>query len=272
MTVQDSSTSNSPTGGAGASENNAEMAAIGLNFARWQEAVEAAISTNQLTVTGEVRGGQLIAFNDPSGAQIHIMAVEPFATFIGFSGLTQNFAHVTMVNDVLALLDIVDAQGTSIAQITANLAQGPLLADEDTQAWQQVGITAMGLAVKKYDSAEAYEAENNAFPAAFESEGAQIVNSGSGAATPTPGAQFAARVLEANWQHNQLTGEKFMHVILDGAFPMDLCLPASFGELPAKDSILAGTALMTASVLTPMSGCGGGSGGCGCGSGGCGNH
>lgn len=254
-----------------ATKANAEMEAIGLNFERWQDAVEAAISTNLLTVTGEIRDGQLIQFADPSGAQINILAVEPFATYIGFESVTQAFAHVSMVNDVLAFLEILDPFGTVLAQATANLAQGPLLVDEETQPWQQIGLTAMGLKVQRYATAEAYEAELEAYPAAFESEGAEIVSSGSGAAAPTPGCRFAARVMESSWRHNQLTGEKFMHLVMDGAFPFDLCLPASFGELPAKDEVLAGTAMLTASIEMPTGGCGSG-GGCSCGSGGCGGH
>ena len=41
-------------------KQNTEMQAIGLNFERWQDAVEAAIASDRLAVTGEVRGGQLI--------------------------------------------------------------------------------------------------------------------------------------------------------------------------------------------------------------------
>ncbi|MCG7246533.1 hypothetical protein R3O68_07670 [Corynebacterium simulans] len=251
-----------------ASTANTEMQAIGLNFVRWQDAVEAAISTNQLTVTGEIRDGQLIQFADPSGAQINILAVEPFATYIGFDSVTQGFAHVSMVNDVLAFMEILDPFGTVLAQATANLAQGPLLADEETQPWQQVGLSVMGFGVKRYASAADYEAEFDTYPAAFESEGAEIVAQGSGAAAPTPGCRFAARVMESEWRENQLTGEKFMHLVMDGVFPFDLCLPASFGELPAKDEVLAGTGMLTASIEMPTGGCGS-DGGCSCGSGGC---
>ena len=53
-------------------KQNTEMQAIGLNFERWQDAVEAAIASDRLAVTGEVRGGQLIQFTDPSGAQLNI--------------------------------------------------------------------------------------------------------------------------------------------------------------------------------------------------------
>ncbi len=248
-----------------------EMQAIGLNYERWQDAVEAAISTNQLAVTGEVRGGQLIQFSDPSGAQLNILAVEPFATFIGFEGVTQGFAHVSMINDVLAYLDIIDPFGNVLAQATANLAQGPLLADEDTQQWQQVELTAMGLDVTAFDSTEAYEAEKGAYPATFESTGAAIVAAGSGSESPTPGCTFSARVMESEWRHNQLTGKRFMHLVMDGTFPFDLCLPESFGELPPKDSVLAGSAMLTASIALPTGGCGG-EGGCACGSGGCAGH
>ncbi|MFH0410739.1 hypothetical protein ACG98H_01340 [Corynebacterium sp. L4756] len=253
-------------------QTHSEMQALGFDFERWQDVVEQAIATNQLTVTGEIRGGQLIQFNDASGAQLNILAVEPFSTYIGFDGITQAFAHVSMVNDVLSYLNIITPNGDTIAEITANLAQGPLLAEVEEQQWQQIGITAMGLAVKAYESAEAFESEEGSYPALFESDGAEVINSGNGAATPTPGARFAARVLESEWRHNQLSGKKFMHIVLDGAFPFDLCLPATFGELPAKDAVLAGTALMTANVLTPMSGGCGSGGGCSCGSGGCGGH
>ena len=250
-------------------KQNTEMQAIGLNFERWQDAVEAAIASDRLAVTGEVRGGQLIQFTDPSGAQLNILAVEPFATFIGFNAVTQGFAHVEMVNDVLALLEIIDPFGTTIAQATANLAQGPLLADDPLQQWQQISLTAMGLDVRTYESADAYEAAEGEFPALFESAGAKVISSGSGAEVPTPAATFAARVMESEWRTNELTGEKFAHLVMDGLFPFDLCLPAGGGELPAKDSVVAGTAMLTASIELPSGGCGDGAG-CGCGSGGCG--
>lgn len=252
-------------------KSNAEMRAIGLTFDKWQEAVEAAIASNRLAVTGEVRGGQLIQFSDPSGAQLNILAVEPFATYIGFDSVTQAFAHVSMVNDVLAYLDVIDPFGTSLAHVTANLAQGPLLADEETQQWQQVGLTAMGLAVESYQSAEAYESEHGTYPAAVESDGAEIVDSGSGAQAPTPAVRFAARVVESHWRTTELTDEKFIHLVMDGAFPFDLCLPADYGELPEPGAVLAGTAMLTAAVALPTGGCGSG-GGCSCGSGGCGGH
>ena len=75
--------------------------------------------------------------------------------------------------------------------------------------------------------------------------------------------------MESEWRTNELTGEKFAHLVMDGLFPFDLCLPAGGDELPAKDSIVAGTALLTASIEMPSGGCGDGAG-CGCGSGGCG--
>lgn len=247
------------------------MLSIGLDFPTWQEAVEAAIATDALSVTGEIRGGQLIQFEDPSGAQLNILAVEPFATYIGYKALTQTFGHVSMLNDVLAHIEIIDPFGTPMAEITANLAQGPLLADLEQQQWQQLGVTALGLQVARYDSPEAYEAEMGQPAASIESDGAEIVATGS-AQTPTAGARFAARVLEAVEMTNALTGQKFIHCVMDGAFPFDLCLPASFGGAPAKNTVLAGTAMLVASVQLPTGGCGSGSGGCGCGSGGCGSH
>ena len=245
-----------------------DLKSIGLGFDKWQDAVEAAIATNQLVVAGEIRGGQLIQFTDASGAQINILAVEPFATFAGFEAVTQTFAHVSMVNDVLALCEIITPDGTVLSQITCNLAQGPLLVDAPTQTWQQVGVTALGLDTAVYASAEAYEAASGQPVGEFVSEGAQLVTSGSGAAAPDASAFFSARILDSEYRHNQLTGQRFIHATVDGAFPFDLCL-VDGPELPEKGSVVAGTAMLTASVLSPMSG--GGCGGCGS-SCGCGGH
>lgn len=248
-----------------------DLKSIGLGFDRWQDAVEAAIATNQLTVTGEIRGGQLVQFDDASGAQIHILAVEPFAAYAGFESVTQTFAHVSMINEILAYCEIVDPLGNALSTVTCNLAQGPLLVDQPTQQWQQIGVTALALEATHHDSPEAYQATTGEAPGTLVSEGAQVIASGSGAAVPDASVTFSARVLEAEYRHNQLTGQRFIHATVDGAFPFDVCLPDG-PEVPAKNSVVAGSAVLTASVLTPIGGCGGGGGGCGCGSGGCGGH
>lgn len=246
-----------------------DLKSIGLGFDRWQDAVEAAIATNELVVAGEIRGGQLIQFADASGAQINILAVEPYAAFAGFESVTQTFAHVSMVNDVLAFLEILDSFGTVLTSVTVNLSQGPLLVDQPTQEWQQVGVTALGIDTNVYPDAETYEAATGEVLGLLVSEGAQVVAAGSGAAAPDASASFSARVLDAEYRHNQLTGQRFIHATVDGAFPFDVCLPDG-DEVPAKGSVIAGTAMLTAAVLSPLS-TGGGCGGCG-GSCGCGGH
>ena len=86
------------------------------------------------------------------------------------------------------------------------------------------------------------------------------------ASTPDASAEFSGRVLEAEYRTSALTGQRFIHVSVDAAFPFDVCLPD--GELPQRDSVIAGTAVMAGSIPTAS---GGGCGGCG-GSCGCGGH
>lgn len=242
-----------------------DLKSIGLGFDRWQDAVEAAIATNQLAVIGEIRGGQLIQYTDASGALINIMAVEPYATFAGFESLTQTYGNVTMVNDVLAYCEVLDPNGKVMTAVTMNLAQGPLLAELDTQEWQQLGIAALVVDQQTYADAEAYEQATGTPVGLLVSEGAQVVASGSGASVPDASAEFSARVLDAEYRHNQLTGQRFIHATVDGAFPFDLCLPDA-AELPVRNSVIAGTAVMTAMILSPMGGgCGGCGGNCACG-------
>ena len=97
------------------------------------------------------------------------------------------------------------------------------------------------------------------------SPGAEAVASAA-ASAPDAAARLAARVLEAEYRVSELTGERFIHVSVDGAFPFEVCLPD--GELPQRNNIIAGTAVLVGTIPTPA---GGGCGGCGdsCG---CGGH
>ncbi|UIZ91407.1 hypothetical protein JZY91_06445 [Corynebacterium sp. CNCTC7651] len=245
---------------------SSDLAAIGLGFPRWQDAVEAAIASGALAVTGEVRGGQLIQYVDASGAQLNILAVEPFATFAGFDSTTRAYAHITPLTDVVALADVVDPHGNTMASATVNLAQGPLVVDEPTLQWQELGVTALVLDHQRYDSVDAYLTSNpGKVLGEVHSRGAELVASGA-AAAPDASAEFSARVLGAEYRTSQLTGQRFIHVSVDAAFPFDVCLPD--GELPERDSVIAGTALLAGSIPAPS---GGGCGGCG-GSCDCGGH
>lgn len=250
-----------------------DLSSIGMGYSRWQDAVEAAIASNQLAVTGEVRGGQLIQFADPSGAQLNILAVEPFATFAGFDSTTRTYAHVTMVNDVVGLCDVVDPMGNAIASVTANIAQGPLLVDESTLQWQEMGFTALAVSVQHYGNVDEFLSATGETLGTIVSEGAERVNSGA-AAAPDATATFSARVLEAEYRTNTLTGERFIHVSVDAAFPFDVVLPAGAAgdetaQLPERNSVIAGTAVLAGQVAM-AAGCG--SGGCGSGGCGCGGH
>lgn len=242
-----------------------DLPSIGLGFSRWQDAVEAAIASDRLQVAGEVRGGQLIQYADPSGAQLNILAVEPFATFAGFAAQTRTYAHISMLNDVVALADIIDPHGNEIASVTVNLAQGPLLVDGPTLTWQELGVTALGLDITRYASVDDYLSRTGETLGEVRSPGAEAVASGA-AVSPDAAAHFSARVLEAEYRTSELTGERFIHVSVDGAFPFEVCLPD--GELPERNSVIAGTAELTGSIPAPA---GGGCGGCGdsCG---CGGH
>ncbi len=241
-----------------------DLFSIGLGFDRWQDAVEAAIASNQLEVVGEVRGGQLIQYSDASGAQLNVLAVEPFATFAGFASTTRALAHLTPLNDVVALADIVSPHGDPITSLTVNLAQGPLIVDEAPMQWQEVGITALALHHERFPSPEAFLANNPGITlGAVSSRGAEMVAAGA-ATTPDASAAFSARVLDAQRRTSQLTGQRFIHAHVDGAFPFDVCLPD--GELPQRDSVVSGSAVMVGSVaLASGGGCGGCGGSCGCG-------
>lgn len=227
-----------------------DLASIGLAHNSWQEAVEAAINTDRLAVIGEVRGGQLIQFTDPSGSQITILGVEPYATFASFSAETQANAHLFMVDDVVCFADIIDDDGNHLGSATMNLAQGPLLVDEPTQSWQPLGITALALDVHPTKDPKG----------TVDSPGAGLINANSGEASPDAAATVSLRLLDPEVRTAALTGQRFLHARVEVPFPIEVCLPApdEGAELPTA---IEGRVLLTAQIAAPPS-CGGG--GCGC--------
>lgn len=255
----------------------ADLASIGMAFNSWQEAVEAAIASNRLSVTGELRGGQLISFDDPSGARITILAVEPFATFAGFDSAATNQAHVSMVNDVLGVVDILDVNDNVIASVAAHIAQGPLLVDEPTQQWQPVGITGLAVDAEYFPTPEAAWAaaarrgvgsEDTTLPF-IHSRGIEIINQGA-ATTPDASAIVIAKIAHAEYRINTVTNTKFQHLTLEGPWALDITV-ADNQPLPQAGEYVVAHVVLSAAIAAPA-GCGGGNGGCGCGAGGCGSH
>lgn len=248
-----------------------DLKSIGMDFPTWQEAVEAAISSQQLAVIGEVGDGQLIQFTDPSGAQITILAAEPFATYAGFASPLATRAHVSMINDVLGLVEVIDENDATLTKITAHIAQGPLLVDEPQQRHQDVALTALGISMAGFTDPDSYIASSSGLKLGeVASYGADVIARGDGSSQPDSSAQIACQVTGADYRTNVLTGQRFIHVRLAAPFQFDLCLPDS-DDLPQPGSVIAGRVSFTASILPPQGGCGSGSGGCGCGGCGCGD-
>ncbi|MDO5075710.1 hypothetical protein [Corynebacterium sp.] len=238
-----------------------DLPAIGMEYPRWQDAVEAAIATGKLEVIGEVRGGQLIQYADASGARVNILAVSPYATWTGFESTTNATAHISMINDVLALCDILAEDDSVVTSLTCNLAQGPLLVEEPTQQFERLALTALGLEVATFaDAAEFHAAHGRDPEPMIVSQGALLIASGSGAQSPDASAALTGTVHSAEYRTNELTGQRFIHVRLAAPHWVDLCL--ADGTLPAPGSIVAGTVVLTGSILPPV-GCGDSCGSCG---------
>ena len=248
------------------SDTTTDLSCIGLDLGDWPKTVEAAINSGTLAVVGETNGGQLVQFNDPSGARISILTSEPYAVFSGFTGSTVVTAHVTMVNDVLALLDVVNDAGFHITSLTVNLAQGPILVDSEPLQFEGVELTAMSI--------DATVSPATDVQPRLHSAGAELIDAGSGAAVPDASASLTTPVVRADYRTTELTGQRFIHAVVHEPLPMDICLPDG-PTLPKKGDVISGTVMLTGSVALPASGgCGGGcgGGGCGCGGGSCGGH
>lgn len=263
-----------------------ELRSVGLDFPRWQDALEAAYSSGQLSVTGEVRDGQVLQFDDPAGSRLVILTAPPYGSFAGFVGGAQASAHVNMVNDVIGVIDVVEdspflqvsgKQAPTVASLTATVAQGPMLAEAEPLEYQPVHIAALSSAVQVFPNASEFAASGGSTVGTVDSSGLSEINSGS--ATPHARAEIAVESSTLTLKTSELTGQKFWVATVRSPFDFTVVLPAdaldagvdSMGR--AEDIgtvILAGTVQFSCSTIEASS-CSTG-GGCGSGNCGCGGH
>lgn len=254
-----------------------ELRSIGMDFPKWQDALEATYSSGSLAVSGEVRGGQVLQFDDPSGARLVVLAVEPFGSFGSFTGGVPATAHLSMLNDIIGVLDVVDdspmlqiagQQAPTIASLTATIAQGPLLVDAPSLEYHQFHIGALASSVRVYADSTEFAKDGGLKVGVVDSSGLQDINSPS--ATPHATANIAVEASDWSRKINALTGQKFWTARVTSPFEFTVVLPedAVDEELAQSDAplIVAGTVQFTASTVD-AAGCGGacGSGSCGCG-------
>ncbi|MDO5029223.1 MAG: hypothetical protein Q4E11_01395 [Corynebacterium sp.] len=256
-----------------------DLRSIGMDYSNWREAMEAAIASDNLSVLGEVRGGQLVRFEDPSGARLHMLGVEPFSTYAGFAGDPTVTAHVSSVDDVLALVEIVGDDPSSedfdkvIEIACCVLAQGPMIVDAGTQTFEHVALSALATDYAFDESAEEYEKRTGEKPNKLNFVGAKpLIGKQAGATSPSAAVELAGVINNSRKHVNELTGKKFWVLNLALPTPMDVLVPG--GDVaPQPGMVVSGKFLLTGEIIAPQ-GCGGGcgDGGCGCGDGGCGGH
>ena len=265
----------------------AELKSVGLNYPRWQDALEAAYGTGKLFVSGEVRGGQVLQYSDPSGAQLVVLAVEPFGTFASYTGGGTAAGHLSMVNDIIGVIDVVDdspalqvsaQQAPTIGEITATIVQGPMLADGEPLEYQPLQISALATDVEVFTDPKMLAA------AGFDQAAGSVYSTGlqelnSGAVAPHAGGNIVVKATAVSRYTNTLSGQQFWACTVHEPFEFTVLIPADGPDLAAaavdtsgrpQPVYLAGTVQFTASVVSAL-GCGGGSA-CGCGSGGCSHH
>lgn len=260
-----------------------ELTAVGLNFPKWQDALESAYGSGRLGVAGEVREGQVLQFDDPSGARLVILTAEPYATFASFTGGSEASGHLSMVNDVIGVIDVVDdspllqvtgQSAPTVASLTATIAQGPMIADDDALEYQRLQISALATGVDVYTD-PAFFAQvtgGEARVGSVESHGLADINSAT--ITPHAAATITVETTSVVKRTNELTGQTFWLARVRSPFEFSVILPESVGDLAAasvgddgrvRPIILAGQVQFTA-TLVEAAGCDGG----GCGSDGCG--
>ncbi|MCI1256043.1 MULTISPECIES: hypothetical protein [Corynebacterium] len=255
-----------------------ELRSVGMDFARWQDALEAAYGTGALRVTGEVRDGQVLQYDDPSGARLVILATPPYGSFASFSGGVTATSHLSMVNDIIGLVDVVAdspvlqisaREAPVLSTVTATVAQGPMLAEEGELRYRQVQLTALAARVGVYRTRDEAVRAGILTVGQVDSTGASDLSSG--AVAPHAGARVTVEITGSELRTTALTGQPFWVCTVSAPFDFTVVVPADRGstaqDAPPAGTVLSGDVQFTLTTVDPVT-CGGGCGdGCG---GGCG--
>lgn len=263
-----------------------ELRSVGLDFPRWQDALEAAYASGGLNVTAEIREGQVLQYDDPAGSRLVVLAAAPYGSFASYNGGVETTAHVSMINDVIGVLDIVEdnpvlqIQGQDapiVASVTATVAQGPMLADSEPLEYQPMQVAALATDITVYPDSTAFAKDGGLKVGVVESQGLQDMNSG--AQLPHAGATIAVEATSFSKKRTQLTGQEFWACTVRFPFEFTVLIPADQADLAALalDSssspagvIVAGKVQFTSGAVDTAS-CSS-DGGCGSGACGCGGH
>lgn len=265
-----------------------ELASVGFNFPQWQEALEAAYASGNLMVVGEVEGGQVLQYTDASGAGLTILAAPPFGSFAGFADPNEyrrTSGHVSMIDSIIGVIDIVEdspmlqvtAQSAPIIHsLTATVAQGPMIADQEPLEYQPISVSALATNLRIYPDSSEFAKSGGLKIGTIESKGLADMNSG--ASAPHAQATINVEVSEATTLTNELTGQDFLALTVRQLFEFTILVPVDHPDLGGAESSLQGPgAIVSGDVqfavhINNPSACGSGSGGCGSSDCGCGGH
>lgn len=263
-----------------------ELRSVGLDFPKWQDALEAAYASGGLSVTAEIRDGQVLQYDDPAGSRLVVLATPPYGSFASYAGGVETSAHVSMINDIVGVLDIVQdnpllqVQGQEapiIASVTATVAQGPMLADGEPLEYQPMQVAALATDVKVYANSTEFAKDGGLKVGVVDSQGIKDMNSGSQA--PHAGATIAVEAVSFTKKESQLTGQEFWACTVRFPFDFTVLIPAEQVDLAAltmdatsvpAGAVIAGKVQFTSGAVDAAS-CSSG-GGCGSGACGCGGH
>lgn len=223
-----------------------ELSSVGLVYPQWQDALEAAYASGKLSVIGEVSGGQVLQYADPSGATLTILAAPPYGSFVGLhpQGRMSTTGHVTMVNDLIGIVDIVadspmlqvtGADAPVLASFTATVAQGPMIAEQEPLEYQPLSLSALATDVRIFPNAVSFAEAGGTEVGTVNSRGLDEINNG--AASPHAQATVAVEVSEAELKTNELNGQQFWALTCRRPFEFTLAVPADHPDLSAGDAL-----------------------------------
>jgi hypothetical protein len=233
------------------------LACIGLGTDRQQAFQRLVVEANQAAQRQEVIGGVRVQrWEDSSGAAIVLgwrggQLISFMPAFAAMSEL--RLANCHPVREPVAVADVLDADGTQVTALAAEVEQYQQLVAAGRPADGTARITAFGLSVKVHDDEDAVRAApkqpNDA------NDAADFVPFGAFAepAKAQPHARLTGTVVKAERRVCELTGHPFtVAVTRTAGFDADVCLAGDeHPGVPAPGAIVSGIVSLSVSLAQP---------------------
>lgn len=252
-----------------------DLHAVGFDFPTWEGLLNASLDKEKQAAPNLGGWEYISPYTDLSGARLQrYYSDESWCTSTSFVATHSRWsARIGMINDFVALVDLLDMDGDTFARLTMSMddaflypkLDGPQNSEESSRLLGDVSAVALAVEVNVFPNVESWRGNESLTPATAETmfgpvrvlgEPGYIIClwgieyfRGGVPQEIKPYSQLVLQVTNVEIRTNQLSGVSFYVArgqLLEGLPELEVCLPLDAGDVQVG-SIIDGVVMMVGS-------------------------